>query len=114
MQPELSELRFFLNDEFSKRRTLRSGYSKRAFSRDLGVGLTSLTEFLNGRRDLSLGNIDRVFKYLKRRKPIGCSWCEKPRQKTDILIGGPKSQYICKTCVGICNEILRSRKPLGA
>jgi hypothetical protein len=110
MQPELSELREFLKDEFKKRKKFKPQYSKRAYSRDLGLATTSLNGFLAGKRELSLKNVDKVFKYLKARSPICCSWCGQVKQKSKVLIGGPKSQFICKDCVNVCNEIIRAGK----
>jgi hypothetical protein len=110
MQPELSELREFLKDEFKKRKNFKPQYSKRAFSRDLGLAITSLNGFLAGKRELSLKNIDKVFKYLKKQNSICCSWCGKSKQKSNLLIGGPKSQFICRDCVDTCNEIIRTGK----
>lgn len=112
MQPELSELRIFLLDEFGKRKSFKPQYSKRAYARDLGLSLTSLNDFLSGARDLNLKNIDKVFKYLKRKQPICCSWCGQPKQKANLLIGGPQAQFICKSCVDTCNEIIRTGKQM--
>ncbi|MGZ3775834.1 MAG: ClpX C4-type zinc finger protein [Pseudobdellovibrionaceae bacterium] len=108
MQLELSELRNFLKDEFVKRKGFKPQYSKRAYSRDLGLNLTSLNDFLAGKRNLNLKNIDKVFKYLKKRQAICCSWCGQPKQKAKLLIGGPRSQFICIKCIEICNDILRN------
>ena len=54
MQIELSQLRGFLKDEFRRRKSFKPLYSMRAFSRDVGLSLTSLNAFLAGKRDLSL------------------------------------------------------------
>lgn len=43
MQPELSELRSFLKDEFAKRKGFKPQYSKRAYSRDLGLSVMTLS-----------------------------------------------------------------------
>jgi len=110
MQPELSDLREFLKDEFKRRKSFKPQYSTRAYSRDLGLPLTSLNGFLAGKRELSLKNIARVFKYLKKQTSISCSWCGKSKQRAKLLIGGPKSQFICNDCVDICNEIIRTGK----
>lgn len=108
MQPELSQLRIFLKDEFVRRKSFKPLYSRRAFSRDLGLSMTSLNEFLAGKRDLNLKNVDKIFKYLKRQTSICCSWCGAPRKKTNVIIAGPGSQFICKDCVETCQEILRT------
>jgi hypothetical protein len=110
MQPELFELRSFLVEEFKKRKGFKAQYSKRAFSRDLGLSTTSLNGFLSGKRDLSLSNIEKIFRYLKKRAPINCSWCGLAKKKTNVMIGGPKAQYICQSCVETCNEILRTNR----
>ncbi len=110
MQPELSELRDFLNEEFKKRKGFKPQYSMRAYSRDLGLAMTSLNGFLSGQRALNLKNINKVFKYLKSKASVSCSWCGKPKQKTKLLIAGPKAQFICKDCVDICKEIIRTGK----
>ena len=110
MQPELSELREFLKDELKRRKSFKPQYSKRAYSRDLGLPITSLNDFLAGKRELSLKNIDKVFRYLKRQSSVCCSWCGKSKQRARLLIGGPKSQFICKDCVDTCNEIIKSGK----
>ncbi len=110
MQPELSELRTFLNDEYEKRKSFNLQYSKRAYSRDLSLSFTSLNDFLSGKRDLSLKNVDKIFKYLKKRTDQHCSWCGVHKQKSNLLIGGPRSQFICKNCLDICNEIIKVGK----
>jgi hypothetical protein len=110
MYPELSELREFLNCELLKRQGFKPQYSMRAFARDTGISQTSLNDFMSGKRDLSLKNIDRVFRYLKRQTPVSCSWCGTPKPRAKLLIGGPKSQFICKSCVDVCNEIIRTGK----
>ena len=110
MQIELSELRKFLNEEFDRRKSFKPQYSKRAFSRDLGLGSTSLNEFLIGTRDLNLKNIDKIFRYLKKRGTTCCSWCGQAKTKSKPMIGGPRSQLICGDCVEVCNQILRTGK----
>lgn len=107
MQPELSQLRSFLNDELERKKHFKPLYSLRAFARDTGISLTSLNSFLSGKRDLNLKNVDKVFKYLQKRPSLSCSWCGASRQKTKRLIGGPKTLIICEDCVSACNEILR-------
>lgn len=110
MEIELSHLRGFLKEEFEKRQAFKPLYSMRAFSRDMGLSATSLNSFMAGKRDLSLQNIDKIFKYLKKQSSIACSWCGNTKRNTKILIGGPRSQYICKDCVDTCNEIIRTGK----
>lgn len=108
MEIELSQLREFLKQELVRRKNFNPLYSIRAFSRDIGLSFTSLNSFISGKRDLNLKNIDKIFKYLKRPTGAVCSWCGSSKRQSKILIGGPKSQYICKSCVEVCNEILRT------
>lgn len=108
MQPELSQLRFFLKDEFTQRQVFKPQYSMRAFARDLGLSFTSLNEFLSGRRNLNLKNLDKIFQYLKRKSPAVCTWCGASKHKAGVLIGGPGAQLICRSCVETCNDILRT------
>jgi hypothetical protein len=108
MQIELSQLRGFLKEEFKRRKQFKPLYSMRAFSRDVGISLTSLNNFMAGKRDLNLRNVDRMFMYLKKRSPVSCSWCGSPKARAKVLIGGPQSQYICKSCVDTCIEIIRT------
>ncbi len=110
MSLELSELRFFLIQDFEKRKKFKPQYSRRAYSRDLGVGLTSLNDFLAGKRSLSFRNIDKIFGYLKKRKRISCSWCGHLHRRDRKLIAGPQSQYICESCVETCADILATNK----
>jgi len=110
MQPELSELRNYLVQEFKTRKGFKPQYSKRAYSRDLGLSLTCLSDFLSGKRDLSLKNIDKIFKYLKKKQIVCCSWCGQSKRETTVLIGGPRSQFICRKCVDICNDIIHTGK----
>src|SRR4051812_40578991 len=113
MQLELSQLRGFLKDEFARRKRFKPLYSMRAFSRDIDLGYTSLNEFLSGKRDLNLKNVNKIFSYLKMRTSVSCSWCDTPRRQSKILIGGPRSQFICKECVEVCNEIIRTGRKMG-
>ena len=108
MQIELSQLRRFLKDEFSRRKSFKPLYSMRAFSRDVGLSLTSLNAFLAGKRDLNLKNIDKIFRYLKKQTAVSCSWCGTPKRQVKLLSGGPKSQFICKGCVETCNDIIKT------
>lgn len=50
--------------ELDKRRSRNSLYSLRAFARDLGLGLGSLSEVLSGKRDLSKKNLMKVLQSL--------------------------------------------------
>ncbi len=50
--------------ELDKRRSRNPLYSLRAFARDLGVGLGSLSEVLSGKRDLSKKNLMKVLQSL--------------------------------------------------
>jgi hypothetical protein len=108
MRTNLSELKSFLNSEWSIKNYANSKYSKRAFARDLGISPTVLNDFLSGKRDLSFKNVDTVFRYLN--KKAFCSWCDKPQKKTKYLIGGPRRQFICDTCIETCLEIVRTGK----
>lgn len=114
MQIELSQLRGFLKDEFEKRKSFKPLYSMRAFSRDMGLSLTSLNSFLSGKRDLNLRNVDKVFKYLNRQNTIACSWCGTSKKQSKLLIGGPRSQFICKSCVDTCNDIIKHGRKMPA
>ncbi len=59
-------------------------------------------------------NIDRVFKYLRKKESVACSWCGKAKPEVGTLIGGPQRQFICDSCVGVCNDNLKSgRKMVG-
>jgi uncharacterized protein (TIGR02147 family) len=49
-----------LNNELSLRKTRNSAYSLRAFARDLGVSPTAISDFLNGKRQLSKTNLQRI------------------------------------------------------
>lgn len=106
MDTNLSELRNYLQKEFDIRTQLNPLYSKRAYSRDLGIGSTSLNDFMSGKRSLSFANIDKIFRYLGKKSAIVCSWCNKPKKEAKKLIGGPRRQFICDACVGVCNDIL--------
>lgn len=48
----------FLVGEFKKRQERNPAYSIRAFSRDIGVPKTSISEVINGLRCLSQANVD--------------------------------------------------------
>jgi hypothetical protein len=113
MNFEPSEMRRFLKEELAKRKSFKPLYSQRAFARDTGLPLTTLTGFLGGKRDLSLKNIEKIFSYLKKRAPRFCSWCGTPKNRAVLLVGGPKSQFICKSCVDVCNDIIRTGRVMG-
>lgn len=53
-----------LLQELTKRQTRNSAYSIRAFARDLGLGVTSLSDVLAGKRSLSKTNIEKVLEKL--------------------------------------------------
>lgn len=108
MRTDLAELKSFLESEFKRRSDFNSSYSKKAFARDLGISATALNEFLAAKRDLSFKNIDKIFKYLN--SQIHCSWCCRPKDDLDVLVMGPRNQYICNECIGVCNQILAKHK----
>lgn len=110
MRTDLIELKQFLNDEFASRTLKRKSYSKRAFSRDLGLSPTVLNEFLAGKRDLSFKNIDKIFRYLN--KNVYCSWCDKPQKEVKFLIGGPRRQFICDKCINHCMKLIKNKTPM--
>lgn len=112
METNLIELRNYLHKELINRLKLNPQYSKRAYSRDLGIGATSLNDFLSGKRSLSFENIDKVFKYLSKKSTVCCSWCDKAKKETKGLIGGPRRQFICVECVETCNDILRTNRKM--
>ncbi len=108
MRTDLPELKIFLQKELDKKVAQNSSYSQKAFARDIGVSSTSLNEFLAGKRDLSLKNVNTIFKYLNSK--IHCSWCDKSRKEVKTLVGGPKSQFICDECLNRCGEIIRNNE----
>ena len=79
----------------------------RAFSRDLGISATALSEFQTGKRDLSFKNVDIIFKYLNTK--IHCSWCDKEKKKVSLLVGGPRRQFICNECIDECNSLVKDK-----
>lgn len=103
MRTDLVELKAFLEREYASRSKKKKSYSKRAFSRDLGLSPTALNEFLANKRDLSFKNIDKIFQYLN--KNIYCSWCDKSKKEVNFLIGGPRRQFICDTCLDHCQTV---------
>jgi transcriptional regulator with XRE-family HTH domain len=109
MRTDLIELKNFLKIELAGRTRLKPNYSQRAFSRDLGISPTVLNEFLQGKRELSFMNIDRIFRYLNKKRH--CSWCDKPQKNAKYLIGGPRSQFICDACVDKCVDIAKNKTP---
>jgi ClpX C4-type zinc finger len=112
MDNNLVELRNYPQNEFQAR--INPLYSQRAFSRDLGVSTTSLGDFMSGKRNFSFANIDRVFKYIRTKSTVSCSWCGKPKREAKKLIGGPRRQFICSECVDVCNDILRTNRKMPA
>lgn len=58
------ELRQLLQSELSHRRNRNSLYSLRAFARDLGIGVGSISEVMSGKRELSKKNIMKVLQNL--------------------------------------------------
>jgi uncharacterized protein (TIGR02147 family) len=57
--------RQILTEEFRNRRERNSAYSLRAFSRDLGIGVTSLSDFFADKRQLSKSSMKRVAEALR-------------------------------------------------
>lgn len=53
-----------LLQEMTRRRTRNSAYSMRAFARDLGVGVTTLSDVLADKRSLSKTNLEKVLEKL--------------------------------------------------
>lgn len=60
----MQEIANILREELALRQTRNRSYSLRAFSRDLGVSAASLSECLNGRRQLSVKNLNSIAKHL--------------------------------------------------
>ncbi|MGZ3727044.1 MAG: TIGR02147 family protein [Pseudobdellovibrio sp.] len=58
------EIRRLLQVELSARRNRNSQYSLRAFARDLGIGLGSMSEVMTGKRALSPKNLMKVLQNL--------------------------------------------------
>lgn len=59
------ELRQILQSELGRRQNTNPRYSLRAYARDLGVGVSCLSEVLSGKRNLSPKNIIKVLNLLK-------------------------------------------------
>lgn len=112
MEPDLLELRSYLKEEYGTRTRLNRLYSRKAFSRDLGISATCLNDFLSGKRALSFQNIDRIFKYLGKRRSGACSWCGRAKKESKRMIGGPRRQFICEGCVDVCNDILKTGRKM--
>lgn len=53
-----------LLQELARRQTRNSAYSLRAFARDLGIGVTSLSDVLADKRNLSKTNLEKVMERL--------------------------------------------------
>jgi hypothetical protein len=49
-----------LIEEFKLRQKRNASYSMRAFARDLGIGLGSISEVLSGKRELSKSNFEKA------------------------------------------------------
>ena len=75
------ELRQLLQSELSHRRNRNSLYSLRAFARDLGIGVGSISEVMSGKRELSKKNIMKVLQNLNLTS----------EQKAELLKTGEKS-----------------------
>lgn len=60
----MEQIKILLIEQLNKRKARNSSYSLRAFSRDLGIGLGSLSEALSGKRELSKKNLLKVFQNL--------------------------------------------------
>lgn len=56
----IDERKVFLLNELTSRKNRNPSYSLRAFARDLGLGVTSLSDFFKGKRDLSKSNWIKV------------------------------------------------------
>jgi len=67
----MTNARSLLLEEFTSRRTRNSAYSLRAFSRDLGIGVTSLSDFLAEKRNLSRSSLRKIVESL-RLSPLQC------------------------------------------
>jgi uncharacterized protein (TIGR02147 family) len=59
------EIKQLLNSELQRRQLINPLYSLRAFARDLGLGVSCLSEVLSGKRSLSVKNTVKVLKTLK-------------------------------------------------
>ncbi|MEQ1723918.1 MAG: TIGR02147 family protein [Pseudobdellovibrio sp.] len=68
--------------ELSLRRSRNAQYSLRAFSRDLGIGLGSLSEVMSGKRELSPTNLLKVLQNLN----------ISPEQKASLVKGDKKER----------------------
>ncbi|AZZ35899.1 hypothetical protein CIK05_03510 [Bdellovibrio sp. qaytius] len=53
-------IKSFLMQELTKRQTRNSSYSLRAFARDLGIGVTTLSDVMADKRSLSKTNLEKV------------------------------------------------------
>ena len=59
------DMRKLLQSELTQRRGRNPLYSLRAFARDLGIGLGSMSEVISGKRDLSRKNLLKVLQNLE-------------------------------------------------
>jgi uncharacterized protein (TIGR02147 family) len=60
----VEQIKILLIEQLNQRKARNASYSLRAFSRDLGIGLGSLSEAIAGKRDLSKKNLLKVFQNL--------------------------------------------------
>lgn len=60
-----TELRQILQNELNRRQSANPRYSLRAYARDLGIGVSCISEVLSGKRRLSPKNIVKVLNLLK-------------------------------------------------
>lgn len=98
--------------EFANRQENNKQYSKCAFSRDVGVNLTTLVEFMNGKRAVSNEDFLKIKDFLLALEPMRCSWCGKKRAEVAALIAGTNDIKVCSDCIETCNSILRRNKQL--
>lgn len=79
-----------------------------------GLLIPQLNDFLSGKRPLSIKSIDMIFKYLGKKPVMSCNWAGKPKRPARRLVGGPRGQFICDSCIDVCNEILRVERKIAA
>lgn len=58
------ELRHVLQNELARRQSKNANYSLRAFARDLGIGVGSISEVISGKRELAPKNRQKVLQNL--------------------------------------------------
>ncbi|MBY0554713.1 DUF4423 domain-containing protein [bacterium] len=83
------DLRHLLLSELSLRRQRNQLYSLRAFSRDLGIGLGSLSEVMSGKRELSPSNLLKVLQNLQ----ITAEQKEALLKKDDKIKRSPQEEH---------------------